>query len=336
MIALIWPLVILFTVMLYGLMLLSLPFSSTWATFFLFTLIAFWSRLPGVGIPSPLWLLYVADVIDVLAMIVAINMGGIYGGVLSLFANIGGRACGYFTPWGANLSDAIAMFFTCLIIPFVHPLLGGDLFLTMVAFMIIRIIIIIPLDFLGFYQIPLGRYIVELIAVGAALFFFNSLYTKVFGDFFDNLLKSGVAFSWTLFTFATIVILSSYLIMFVFSKKARARKSKKKKEEVPETFKEYIQEKWRSKTRKKKLEKKDTAKEEVEHLKKHTEPEHHKPHPAAKKEKRIDKVDRTTINTIEKGCPVCQTDVKGNNKDGFYCPECETTYRRRELLLKRF
>ena len=159
-----------------------------------------------------------ADVIDVLCMIVAINVGGIYGAFLSLFANIGGRASGVFTPWGGNLSDAIAMFFTCLVIPSIHAF-TGDLYITMVIFMILRMILLVPLDFLGFYQIPLPQYVAEWVGAGFGLFLINSFYTKVFGDFFDNLMKEGATFSWELFLFATIVIFGSAGIMFIKSKK---------------------------------------------------------------------------------------------------------------------
>ena len=84
-----WPLVLITTGVLYVAIILSLPFSKVNATLFLFALIGFWSRLPGVGMPHPFFILYNMDFIDVFSIIIAVNLGGPTAALFSISIGLG-------------------------------------------------------------------------------------------------------------------------------------------------------------------------------------------------------------------------------------------------------
>ena len=208
-----WPVVLTTTVVLYAGILLTLPFNPVYATVFLFTLIAFWSRLPGVGIIDPSYIIYLADFVDLFSLIVAINIGGFYGGLVALFGNIISRFCGVYPMWYMVVEDAIGQFIVCLMIPFIHVALGGDIFISMIIYTVLRVVIILPVDFF-LYPASKVQWLIEVVVGLVGVFIINGFYAKTFGGFFDNLLKSGVNFSWPLFFFVTIVILLFYLFVF--------------------------------------------------------------------------------------------------------------------------
>lgn len=225
MIVLIWPLVLVFTVVLYGLILITLPFNVTYATIFLFSLIAFWSRLPGVGIRDPSYIIYLADFVDLFSLIVAINIGGFAGGLIALFGNIAPRLCGFYPYWYMVLEDGIGQFLVCLIIPWFHVAMGGDILISMIIYTILRIVIILPVDF---FICPYSKvqWVIEIIVGGIGLFVINAFYAKMFGGFLDGLLQKGVQFSWTLFLFASAVILIFYILVFKQSKESKSPKAR--------------------------------------------------------------------------------------------------------------
>ena len=68
------------------------------------------------------------------------------------------------------------------------------------------------------------EYIFNEIVIVIALMVINSFYMKVFGNFFDKLLDKGVVFSWTLFLFATVIILIFAIVVFGFSPKKTTKK----------------------------------------------------------------------------------------------------------------
>ena len=220
MLALNWPLVLMTTVILYVMIIITLPFNAIYATIFLFTLISFWSRLPGVGIPHPFYILYLMDFIDIFCVIIAINVGGLVGGLFALFGNLWSRACGVFPEWNGVISDSFAQFFAALVLPFFHASMGGNIMVSVIMFSVLRFIFIIPLDQI-FYRIPFVKYVIELVTGGSALLLINMLYARIFGDFFDNLMQKGVQFSWILFLFATVVILMFYIAVFKKSKSVK-------------------------------------------------------------------------------------------------------------------
>ena len=78
-----WPIIIVTTITLYALTILTLPFNAIYATILLFSLISFWSRLPGVCIYEPVSIIYLMDFVDIFSIIIAIYIGPAQGATFS-------------------------------------------------------------------------------------------------------------------------------------------------------------------------------------------------------------------------------------------------------------
>ncbi len=215
-----WPLVLFTTVALYALTILLLPFNAIYATIFLFAIISFWSRLPGVGIPHPLFILYNTDFVDLFALLLAVNLGPHWGITMVVFGNIWSRVCGVHPEWGAVVSDTLSLSTACLFMPFVHPMLGSDILYSMFAFTAIRWVFWQIYDVFVWPQVWANIWHkVALTLIGTpVIFIINGFYASVFGDFFDKLLEKGVQFNWILFFFVTAIITIFYVSVFGFSK----------------------------------------------------------------------------------------------------------------------
>ncbi|MCB9359382.1 hypothetical protein H6503_05605 [Candidatus Woesearchaeota archaeon] len=208
-----WPQVIVVTIVLYVLIIISLPFNAVYATLFLFAIIAYWSRLPGVGIPSPFFILYLADVVDLLSVIVSINVGPLQGAVFSAFGNFGSRLAGIFPKWWSVVRDSSFQFIICLMMPFIHDLSGGNLEMSMFFFTLIRRILFIFV-YIFYQDIPLPNFIGLWIGATASSILINVFYAKYFGWFFDGLIQSGVEFNWLLFLIVTVIVLTGKVVFF--------------------------------------------------------------------------------------------------------------------------
>ncbi len=222
------------------------------STILLFTLIAFWSRLPGVGIRSPLYILYNSDLVDIFAMLIAINIGGFQAGIFQAVCNLASRATGVTPRWIGVGKDVVAQFVACMMIPFVHAI-TGDILQSIIIYGIIRWFMFIPLKFVDPQPRPWVDTIALLTANSLATIVINSFYAKLFGDFFNNLLKTGVRFNWILFLFATLIISIVWTLMFSTSKKEKkrslvktlAKKAIKKTQNRMQNNHKYLNEKYR-------------------------------------------------------------------------------------------
>jgi hypothetical protein len=210
-IMLIMPLVILISITLYVGIIILLPFNQTASIILLFALVSFWSRLPGVGINDPTWIIYCFDLIDMFSMIIAINVGGIYGGVFAALTNIVPRFCGFYPVWISVLYDALAQCIVCLAMPFIYHISGGDLINSMIIYTVLRIIIIMPISFF-LNPRPVGQWILEWITSIFGLFIANLFWTRIFGSHMNKLLEQGARFDWLLFLVVSLIIAIFYLI----------------------------------------------------------------------------------------------------------------------------
>jgi len=177
--------------------------------------------LPGVGIPHPLFILYNTDFVDLFALLLTVNLGVHWGIALVVFGNMWSRLCGVHPEWGAVMSDTLSLSTSCLFMPWIHPLVGGNILMSMIVFTGIRWVFWQVYDVFVWPQVWanfMHKVMLTLIGV-PVIFAINAFYAKVFGNFFDNLLKSGVVFNWILFFFVTAVITIFYLSVFGFSKK---------------------------------------------------------------------------------------------------------------------
>lgn len=210
-----WPIIIVTTLVLYVMTILSLPFSNVAATIWLFSLIGFWSRLPGVCIYEPVSIMYLMDFVDIFSIIIAIYVGPFQGAAFALVWNIYPRLAGWFREYISLAKDAVSQAVLCFICPMLYKM-TGDLLMVVVIYSVVRLI----LFWLASLIVPTRSLIVQtlrLIWASFALFLINGFYAKIFGDFFSNLLMEGASFSWTLFFIATIVILVFAIVAFGFS-----------------------------------------------------------------------------------------------------------------------
>jgi predicted peroxiredoxin len=207
-----WPMVIVITIILYILVIVILPFNPLNASVFLLLLVAFWSRLPGVGMPSPMLIFYYMDFVDIFSMLVAIYVGPLQGIFFTLFANYASRAVGAYPDWVMVIKDGISQSFVCMVIPFFYTMLGGNIVSTAVAYTLLRA--------LGFFILwiiwpPWGllkQLYIQITENGVELVI-DVFYAKIFGTFFASVLNKDVKFSWLLFFIATCIILLFFIVM---------------------------------------------------------------------------------------------------------------------------
>ena len=50
------------------------------------------------------------------------------------------------------------------------------------------------------------------------------------------------------------------------------------------------------------------------------------------REKQTGSDDTSAVETIRAGCPICKTDVKGNDVYLFFCKKCNILFKREELF----
>jgi len=223
MISLNWPLVVLITAGLYIGAIVFLPFNVQTASLMLFAIIAFWSRLPGVGIPHPFFIIYSLDLVDVFTLLVAINIGSFQGALFTIFCNLGSRLVGVYPGWDGVMFDALFQSILAFICPFIYSV-TGNLLLTMTCFTVLREIMFFSLWFV-YPRWSFAQEIVKTLTCGGIVFLANTFYTKLFGDFFLNAIEKGVAFNWVLFIFATIVILVFGIAVFGLSPSKAMKKA---------------------------------------------------------------------------------------------------------------
>lgn len=217
-----WPVVLMSTVVLYGLIIVTLPFNALYATIFLFTLIGFWSRLPGSGVNDPTWILYCLDLIDIFALVIAINLGSIPAIIYVCIANTLPRLAGIFPPWQTVLYDSFSMSVALIFVPWIHGI-TQDIFMSMMIFTAIRIVVCMPLSYI-FYPRSFIVWITSWITAIVGVYIANGFYAKVFGGHFDKLMEKGATFDWLLFFIATMVILMFAITVFGFSPKKTGKK----------------------------------------------------------------------------------------------------------------
>lgn len=241
-----WPIVIVVTTVLYALILISLPFDQVQSTIFLFALLAYWSRIPGMGTEVGGTILFATDFVDLLACVLALNIGGVYGANFQAIINLISRFAGVFPRWETVVKDIIAQYICCLIIPYVHVWTGSDFTKTFIIYSVIRWFLFIPMRFVEPTPRPWPVFIQRIVTVQASTIIVNWFYGKYFGGFFNSIVAHGVQFNWLLFFIVTVVVIvgksmlvkdtALRVINFNFLMRLLFRKFEgyKKKEEIKE------------------------------------------------------------------------------------------------------
>lgn len=220
-----WPLVNFVTTTLYILMLITLPFSRIYSAVFLFALIGFWSRLPGVAIPSPLYILYLADFIDFFTVIITIHLGPMEGAVFSFSLNIVSRMCGNFPYWMGVIKDSAAQAIACFAVPLIYSLSGGNIVMTMTIYTVLRALLFFPMRIIPDGTSWVYFIFYDMIGATIAMTGINIFYAKIFGSYIDSLLQQGLKFNWMFFLIITAII-------YVLRKKA-AKQTEQRFKSIP-------------------------------------------------------------------------------------------------------
>jgi hypothetical protein len=171
-----------------------------------------------------------ADFVDILSIIVSIYVGPLQGAFFAFFWNTYPRLAGAYLPWLAYFKDGGTQAIICLFVPLIYAV-TGNLMTVIVVYTVIRIILYTLISFI----LPtrsIMEHIIHSSIAGVTGLIINIFYTKLFGDFFSNLLKAGAVFSWTLFVVATGIILAFSMIVFGFSPKKAGKKMVKNVTEI--------------------------------------------------------------------------------------------------------
>jgi len=226
MIIIIWPLVLVTTAILYILTVLFLPFNTLYATICLFSLIAFWTKLPGYCIGEPLPIIYSMDFVDIFVIIIAAHVNVVHAAIFALFWNIFPRLCGGYKPWAGISKDGISMAILAFFVPLMNIITGGDILAVVLIFSIIRYPLLLSMNFI-IQTMDWPTHIIRVSAAAISVLFFNVIYAKIFGNFFENLVQKGASFSGILFLAASAVILTFSILFMGFSPKKTGTKALK-------------------------------------------------------------------------------------------------------------
>jgi len=172
---------------------------------------------------EPVRFLYMLDFVDIFTVIIAIHVGPLQAVAFNMFWNMYTKLAGAYLTWIGTAKDAFVQSFITLFVPLIHIATGGNLVATVAIFSLIRA----PLYFLVSLVIPhrsIPEQIFQCIVAGGSVLVINAFYAKIFGDFFENLLKKGAQFSWILFFAATVIILLFAIFFMGFSPKKTSKK----------------------------------------------------------------------------------------------------------------
>ena len=195
----------------YILLIIVLPFSSFWSVIILFGIICLWSRVPCLISKFTKDL----DVIDFFVVMLAIHVGGFFGGFFGFSIMLFSRLFGPNEWYLYSIKDAIGMFFAGLLTPWFYSLFGSALY-ALYAFTFVRwtiyiiLTVIIEPEYLGLE--------ISLCSVGSIKsYLYNTLVMKSFEGHLKKVFMGGVNFSVGLFLFATGVI-AFFVLLSKFAK----------------------------------------------------------------------------------------------------------------------
>ncbi|MDD5054541.1 MAG: hypothetical protein PHG04_04165 [Candidatus Nanoarchaeia archaeon] len=190
------------TIILFGLVLIILPFNPVLSFIVLLFLVGTWSRIPAMLAE----ILMDVELCDILTVIIAINMGSIFGGLFGFLVIWFSRIFGPLEDIRATRTESIAFLVCGLLTPLFYQATGSILF-SLYLFSLFRyttVLIVVKL-----LSPPSVFYFVLLECIIAAPlgFFINTFTEGLIGDFTNNLFKKGLSFDWGLFVFVGIIVL---------------------------------------------------------------------------------------------------------------------------------
>ncbi|MBW3004010.1 hypothetical protein KY328_05155 [Candidatus Woesearchaeota archaeon] len=189
----------------YAVVVLLIPLSTFWSAVLLFALICLWSRIPClVSMFTKDF-----DVIDFFVVMLAIHVGGIFGGLFGAAIMMFSRIFGPNEWFIYTVKDSISIMVCGFLTPLFYSLLGSALY-AIYAFTALRLALYLILTiFVEPDAIALELGLCSMSVVVAPIY--NTIIMKNFEGPLLNVFEGGLHFSWGLFLFATLVIGGFYL-----------------------------------------------------------------------------------------------------------------------------
>jgi len=188
------------SLIMYILVILLVPISEFWSVIILFALICLWSRVPCLLSMFTKDL----DVIDFFTVMLAIHVGGIFGGVFGAAIMMFSRIFGPNEWFLYTLKDSISIMICGFLTPAFYFVFGSALY-ALYAFTLLRWIIYLILTWViepEYMSLELG-----LCTVGSLKsYLYNTFVMVTFEGFLATVFVGGIHFSVGLFLCATAVV----------------------------------------------------------------------------------------------------------------------------------
>ena len=213
------------TVVMFIIVIVLLPFSGFWSVIMLFAIVCLWSRVPC------LLSTFTKDfeVVDFFVVMLAIHVGGIFGGIFGILLMLFSRIFGPQEWWLYTVKDGISIMVCGFLTPLFYFVTGGSAINTIYLFTIVRYALYILLtvflepDYLGLE--------LSLCAIGALeAYLFNTFIMNTFEEHLSKLFIGGVHFSFGLFA----ITLGLIVLFFSIGRLARKLENYLAPEEKPQ------------------------------------------------------------------------------------------------------
>ncbi|MBR9700162.1 hypothetical protein GOV09_06920 [Candidatus Woesearchaeota archaeon] len=223
-----WKPLITTTIVMYILVLLFWAIYQPIATILLISILCLWSRVPAMVS----WFTKDTDVIDFFTVFIALNVGGLWGGVFAWTVFMFSRFFGPVEDFEYTIKDANAFFIGGLLTPFFFTITGGNLLLTIYFFTIFGRYAVYLFQDLVFTP---AKIILDagLILVGIPIAYFsNTFLVTAFGDTLNDIFRTGMKVNIGLFLTVTGLVLFFFIITRFIEKGEQKIQSKVKYEKA--------------------------------------------------------------------------------------------------------
>ena len=181
--------------------LVLIPFNTTLSAIFMFAVVGLWSRVPAFLSSFT----KDSEIIDFLTVVIALNLGGLAGGLFGASMMLFSRIFAPLEYIGYTAKDSVSLFVAGNVVPIIFFITGGNLLFSMYGFTAIRYIVYIILT--GIFEPEWLMMEIGYCFIGIfTAYMSNTLVVAVFGDFATNILKTGLGFNTSLFGFIFLVL----------------------------------------------------------------------------------------------------------------------------------
>lgn len=184
----------------FALSLILLPFSAAWSIMVVLSLVAIWSRVPGMIH----WFFGKLSVTDLFTFIVAVNLGPLAGVVFGTFTMLFGKLFGPLEDplvlFRLTLGYIIASLATPLIVHFTGPGVLAFYVWQTVSYLLYYTLVVL------FFKEEIGIEVVYFPVVIGVDYFMNGFLVVLFGDTIGNMMTQGLSSGWPFIVFAGMIL----------------------------------------------------------------------------------------------------------------------------------